>query len=142
MARVKDVLKEAGGSVAEKLLIPPSLIDIEPGFNARLPGPALDAHLEWLAGQIKDRGFDPTQPISVSRNGDRFVVRSGHCRLTAVFRLIESGTIIQTVPALLEPQGTNAVDRAYDIGNQNGQLPLTDLEYGVLVKRQRGYGQT
>lgn len=142
MASVKDILRASGGSVAEKLLIPPALIDIEPGFNVRLPGPDLDDHIEALADLIKQNGFDPTQPISVSRSGDRFVVRSGHCRMTAVRLLLGRGVPITIVPALLEPQGTNEVDRAYQIGTQNGQKPLTDLEYGVLVKRQRGYGQS
>lgn len=142
MASVKEVLKASGGSVAEKLLIPPSLIDVEDGFNVRIPGRELDEHIDGLASLIKLNGFDPTQPISVSRNGDRFVVRSGHCRFTAVKRLLSIGEQILTIPALLEPQGTNNVDRAYQIGTQNGQKPLTELEYGVLIKRQRGYGQT
>ena len=78
MASVKEVLKAAGGSVAEKLLIPPTMIDVEPGFNVRIPGPELDEHIAGLADLIQRNGFDPTQPISVSRSGDRFVVRSGH----------------------------------------------------------------
>lgn len=142
MAAVKEILRAAGGSVAEKLLIPPGLIDIEPGFNIRIPGPDLDTHIEWLMGRIRVKGFDPTQPISVSRREDRFVVRNGHCRIMAVHRLVEAGEQIVTIPALLEPQGTNEVDRAYDIGNQNGGKPITDLEYGGLVKRQRNNGQT
>lgn len=142
MASVKEILRSAGGSVAEKLLIPPGLIDVEPGFNVRLPGPELDEHIETLAGLIEQNGFDPTQPISVSRQGDRFVVRSGHCRLAAVRNLLDRGAQIITIPALLEPQGTNDADRAYQIGTQNGQKPLADLEYGALVKRLRGYGQT
>lgn len=142
MASVKDVLKAAGGSVAEKLLIPPGLIDVEPGFNVRIPGPDLDEHITGLANLIQQNGFDPTQPISVSRAGDRFVVRSGHCRFAAVQIVLDRGVRIVTVPALLEPQGTNEADRAYQIGTQNGAKLLTDLEYGVLVKRLRGYGQS
>ena len=142
MASVKDVLKAAGGSVAEKLLIPPGLIDVEPGFNFRIPGPELDGHIDWLIGQIKLRGFDPTQPISVSRSGDRFVVRSGHCRLAAVRRMIEDGERFETVPALLEAAKTNDVERVYQLGTQNGSKAPTDLEWGALVKRQRNMGQT
>ena len=44
MASLKEVLKAAGGTVAEKPLIPPDLIDVEPGFNVRIPTPEIEAH--------------------------------------------------------------------------------------------------
>lgn len=142
MASVKDIVKAEGGSVAEKLLINPSQIDVIPGYNPRLPGPDLDAHVDWLAGRIKLYGFDPNAPIEVSRNGARFDLRHGHCRFAAVQQVIQSGRPILVIPALLEPQGTNDVDRGYRVGNQNASKSLTALDYAVLIKPQRGFGQT
>lgn len=142
MATVKQVLKDAGGSVAEKLLVPPHLIDVVQGYNARVPGPELDAHIEWLAAQIKAKGFDQNQPLELQRNGGRFNLRHGHCRNAAVQLLLSRGEQILVIPSLLEPAGTNDLDRVYRMGTQNEQKSLTDLDYGVLVKRARGYGQT
>lgn len=137
-------MKDGAESVSDVFHWSPDKIDVEPGFNPRLPGPDLEGHIEWLMGQIKRRGFNRKRPLIVSAVSPegRVIVRAGHNRLEAVKRLIAAGEKIVSIPVLVEERETNDLDRLYDLGTENENKPLADLEYIILVKRARGYGQT
>jgi ParB family transcriptional regulator, chromosome partitioning protein len=120
-------------------------IEIEPGFNVRKEGPGLDAHIRWLADQIKAFGFDQTQPLAVKKNPDKpgyVLVRKGHCRFMATHLAISEGADIVSMPTTPEPQGSNVITQTYQLGTSNSGKNLSYLEYAVIIMRLRGYGQT
>ena len=120
-------------------------IHIEPGFNVREEGPALDAHIRWLAGQMLSVGFDQTQPLAVIRHPEMFghaIIRKGHCRFRGVLLANQEGATIQAVPCLIEPKGTNATLQTYQLGTSNSGRSLSYLEYAKAIMRLRGWGET
>lgn len=134
-----------GAKVFQGLIVPVGNIHIDPGFNVRISGEELTAHIRWLADQIKQNGFDHTQPLAVIRHPDisgHVIVRKGHCRFNATLLANEEGKNIIALPVLVEPRGTNEVLQTYQLGTSNSGLHLNYLEYAVAVMRQRGYGET
>lgn len=134
-----------GGTVTQGFLVPIDNIHIEPGFNLRIPGPDLDAHIRWLADQIKRVGFDSTQPLAVIRHPEldgHVIIRKGHCRYDGAVLARKEGREIVALPCLPEPRGSNEIIQTYQLGTSNSGLGLNYLEYAAAVMRQRGYGQS
>ena len=133
-----------GGTVTQGFLVPIDHIHTEPGFNLRIPGPDLDAHIRWLADQIKRVGFDSTQPLAVIRHPEldgHVIIRKGHCRYQGAMLARKEGRNIVAIPCLPEPRGSNEVIQTYQLGTSNSGLGLNYLEYAAAVMRLRGYGQ-
>lgn len=134
-----------GARVWQGLFVPVDNIHVDPTFNLRIPGPALEAHIEWLANEIYQKGFDSTQPLAVIRHPDisgHVIVRKGHCRYEAILRARAMGRVIIDIACAPEPQGTNEVKQTYQLGTSNNGLGLGYLEYAAAVMRQRACGET
>lgn len=140
--RLKEFVKASGGTVGETLLLPPSVIEVEEGFNPRERTPELEAHIREIADSILADGFDPTQHLIIKYTGDRVVVRDGHCRLEAVRLAVSEGAIVQRVPCDPMPGGGDEVDDSYLVLSTQTKKPLTPLEYAAQIRRLIRQGQT
>lgn len=118
---------------------PDTLIE-DKGWNVRLPGPELDAHIRWLADSIKEQGVK--QPLTCYMADDGLHTTDGHCRLLAVAIAKKEGAEIKTVPVTLEERYSKAEDRVLSMVTRNSGKNLTQLELGEVFKRLLGYGWT
>lgn len=116
----------------------PDMVVIEPGFNLRRPGPALDAHLERMYNAMK-RGV-PMPPIDVIVRDGAVIVRRGHCRTITAQRLKREG-IDYRLQAKHYRQG-DATEQTYDMMGENMGEPFSPLEQGYGFLRLLNQGQT
>jgi ParB-like chromosome segregation protein Spo0J len=112
-------------------MIDPRLMVRDDDWNAREEGPALDAHIRWLADSIKEEGVK--EPLVVLWRDQQVVVRSGHCRHRATMLAISEGADIAAVPCRPEERGTTEADRILELKTRNGGLSLTPLETAIHV---------
>ncbi len=136
MARLKDLAE----GVRDLFMLDPSIIQEEPGWNVRIPGPDLDAHIRQLADSIKEVGV--MEPVTVYLKNDIPMLTNGHCRLMAVKLAIAEGAEIKSTPARAEERYANDADRVLGMITRNGGKPLTILEQTVVVKRLLAFGWT
>ncbi len=119
-------------------------LHVIPGFNVRLPGPDLDAHVRGLADLMKQVGFKSDKPLTgfvAKKNGEDIVqITDGHCRLAAAKLAISEGAPIERIPVILLPNGTNIEDITASLVSSNSGRSLTRLEYGIVCKRLESYG--
>jgi ParB-like chromosome segregation protein Spo0J len=94
--------------------------------------PETIAHVEWLSQSIEHEGVK--NPLKVFSEGEHVFVANGHCRLAATMLAIGRGADIASVPCIVEPKGTNDVDRKLDQILDNAGKPLSPLEAGENIK--------
>lgn len=106
--------------------IDPDMVEIEPGYNLRTPGPRLDAHMERMYQAMKAGASFP--PIDVIVRDGRIVVRLGHCRTLTARRLKAEGT-----PYLLQARHYRGdeIEQTFDLIGENQGLSQTPLEDGL-----------
>jgi ParB-like chromosome segregation protein Spo0J len=141
-AETRNRLKDFG-KTSDLFNIAVDDIEIDPDFNLRLDTPELAEHIDWLVGQIKDRGFLRTKPLIVRLSRDKRVfLVDGHCRLAAVKICIAEGVPIETLPCLPEGKGVDRIDRTVMMFAANAGLNFSPLEQAIGVKRLLSYGMS
>jgi hypothetical protein len=136
--RLKDFVKEAGGTTGNLFNLPVDRFDPNPG-NIRLDRQELRDHIRALADDIKTNGSDRTRPRMV---GDRAQVQDGNCRLMAVRVAISEGAQIVNLPCIPETDGMSEADSLVRMATRNTSLAHTALEYAVIVKKFQSWGWT
>ena len=128
---------------SEILWFPPSLIKVKPGLNGRdLATPDNVAHVKDIADSIEANGFMASHPIEFFTEGDDIYLSDGHVRLAAVMLCIERGIVVEKIPCVAEPKGTNDADRILNQSAHNSGKRLTPLEEGRNIKRALAMGLT
>ena len=140
--RFKEFASRNGGSLNELVSLPPSIIQVEPGFNPRLDDERTQQHIRELANSIIASGYDQTQVIVVRWVNDQVFVRDGHCRLAAIKLAAEEGTIIERVPVKPMEKGADEADEAFAVLTTQNKLPLSPFEFATQVKKLISYGKT
>lgn len=133
--RLQDVAKRQ-----DLFMVPVEFIDIDPAFNPRdMTSADTISWVDELAGFIEAQGFDPDQPLLGRLEGEKFIVTRGHCRTTAVRKLIAAGADIKAIPCRLEIRGTSAFDRLALSLTEPGKR-LNAMETSGAIKRMLGFG--
>ena len=129
-------LRDMAEGRADLFKIDPRRLKVDPGYNVRLEGPDLRAHVDALKISIKTIG--QTTPYVVRKDEeDNIFIVAGHCRNMAVMELIAEGVDIKTVLCMSEERGTSVADRDVHLLASNLHMPLPPLEKGAVLKRLR-----
>ncbi|TDW21050.1 ParB-like chromosome segregation protein Spo0J [Rhizobium azibense] len=121
--------------------MPPDEIHIKDEWNSRNDAdPENEAHIEALAVSIMEVGVK--QPLTVYQDGGKFFVSDGHCRIKAVWRAIERGAEIKSVPVMTEERYSSEADRVFSQIVRNSGKPLAPIEQGRVFKRLLAFGWT
>ncbi len=131
-------LKDIANRTSDLFHIDPAKIEVEPGFNVRIPGPEYDEKVRELANLIKVQGL--RTPLGIRKVDDQVIVISGHTRLAAIRLLASEGHVIETVPCIPERPGTTELERDIGIYHDNKQNGLTMLETAELFARWQKRG--
>lgn len=134
MARLKDLAE----GTKDLFMLDPRIIQKKPGWNVRLAGPDLDAHIRQLADSIKEIGVQ--EPVTVYLEGETPYLTNGHCRLDAVMLAIGEGAEIKSIPARSEERYANDADRVLSMLTRNSGKPLSTIEQAEVVKRLLAFG--
>lgn len=120
---------------ANLIRIKPSDITVRTGFNTRHGY----GDLRQLMSSIKEKGFDPSEPVIVAESaehGKYILGAQGHRRLAASLKLEASGELKDgLIYAVLETAGTTATDRNLDIIRLNTGEPLSRVAEGKVMLR-------
>lgn len=134
-------LKAISDSRTALLWFKPDRIKIKPGLNGRdLTTPDNIAHVEEIAASIEAGGYMQAHPLEIFSEGDDVYLSDGHCRFAAVQLCISRGVMVEKVPCVPEPRGTNDVDRILNQDAHNSSKRLTALELGGNIKRAMALG--
>ena len=139
--RLKQYAAQNGGSLNELVSLPPSLIQVEPGFNPRIEDDRWRQHVREIADSIKANGYDQTQILVVKWSGEHVFVRDGHCRLAAIALAVSEGAVVERVPVQPLPRGSDEIDEAYQVLTTQTKLPLAPLEFAAQLKKLLARGQ-
>lgn len=115
------------------LRVDPRQIHIRDGWN-----PRQDLKLGDLAASIREHGV--ITPVRVRRTDSGLELVDGERRLRATLTLIEGGTDIRSIPAILERQKTSDADLLVTTLIANQGEPLTPFEEGETFRRLLAYG--
>jgi hypothetical protein len=118
--------------------VDPRVLQEAPGWNVRLPGPDLDAHIRFLADSIKEEGV--REAVTCYLEGDNLFVTNGHCRLKATMLAISEGAEILSIPMALEDRYSKEPDRVLSMITRNTGKPLTAIETAEVMKRLLRFG--
>jgi ParB family chromosome partitioning protein len=124
--------------LGDLLKIRPSDIIVEKGFNVRMPGAALEGHINGIKTSIMIGDIPP--PLIVKLSGPQVILRDGHCRLEAYRRAIQEGTPIEYIDAV-EWRGSDIDAVVYMVKSASGK-PLDPLEVSCAYKRLRAFNWT
>ncbi|HBO2935163.1 TPA: hypothetical protein L4R50_000157 [Pseudomonas aeruginosa] len=132
-------IKGAGGS-SDLWKVPVGELKVLEGFNVRLPGPDLDAHLDFLTDSILEEGYFQHRPLAalvLEIDGKLgLYVFDGHCRLTSTKRAIAKGADIDLVPVVVQDgRNVNLDDLYVQMHRLNKGKELAPFEIGLLCKR-------
>lgn len=121
---------------SDVLHIPPSMIEIEEGFNTRK-----DFDLDGLVQSIKEFGVKQPMTCYKVKGEERYIIIDGERRLRAVQTLARMGVEIVRVPVI--PMNKPAQDeRMFLLLVKNDGKNLTHLELAATYKRLIDYGHT
>lgn len=143
---VKKGMKDQNGATPRDFYrVPIENIRLIDGYNVRVPGPALDAHIRNLANMMKEVGYDPSKPmegyISQGDDGQLYVnCTDGHCRYAAIQLANSEGAEITHATMIACKQDDAIDDLTASLITSNSGLPLADYEKALVVKRLIGYG--
>jgi hypothetical protein len=132
-------IKGAGGS-SDLWKVPVNEIKILDGFNVRLPGPDLDAHIDFLADSIYEEGFFQHRPLAaviLEIDGKLGIYAfDGHCRLLGTKKAITMGSSVQLLPVVVQDgRNVNLTDLLVQMRRLNKGKDHSPLELGILCKR-------
>jgi len=133
-----DFRRDPRIKLGDLLKIRPQDIVIEKDFNVRLPGPALEDHIESIKASIMLGDTPP--PLAVRLRDAQIILRDGHCRLEAFKRAIRAGTPIEYIDAV-EWRGSDIDAVVYMVKSASGK-PLDPLEVSQAYKRLRAFNWT
>ncbi|HBP1602157.1 TPA: hypothetical protein L5U90_003260 [Pseudomonas aeruginosa] len=138
-AKEEDKIKGAGGS-SDLWKVPVDEIQVLEGFNVRLPGPELDAHLDFLTDSILEEGFFQHRPLAalvLEIDGKLGLYAfDGHCRLESTKRAIAKGSPIELLPVVVQDgRNVNLDDLYVQQFRLNKGKEHTPFELGLLCKR-------
>lgn len=131
-------------SLGQVRAIDPATLTVFPQYNVRDAFTLENPRDRELYDSIKLFGFNPKDPIIAAArpNGQLGVIR-GHRRLAAVMLLRSNGVSIATVPVMLETKGVTDEEHDRDlIKSNNGGVPLTLAEIGIICERRIKNGQS
>jgi ParB/RepB/Spo0J family partition protein len=123
-------------------MVPESYLKEEDGFNARLQY----TEIPEFALYIKANGVNELPPLMVYKKKDAagdegLYISKGHRRIRAIRMAInEHGCDIKGVPCMFD--AGNEESRTFGLITENTQVPLTNLEQGLVFHRLIGYGYT
>jgi len=133
---LRDLAKaEHGGSRSDVFNINPYSLHVREGWNVREDNAAYQDRINDLALSISKHGV--LQPLCVFKDpGDgKYYIVSGHTRYLAVQRCAELySVVIQSVPVMLTPKGSNDLDRLAMQVTYNDAQTLSALELSKLFK--------
>jgi ParB-like chromosome segregation protein Spo0J len=128
-------------------MVDPTDIHVMPDFNVRVRSTdQWEAQVKALMDSIRENGFQTSHPISVVADATindgqpGLMVVDGHTRLEAVYRLINEGIEIETVPVVVKPKSTTFEDMTVSLVTSNSGNPLTLYETSLVVKRLQNLG--
>lgn len=138
-AKDEDKIKGAGGS-SDLWKVPVNEIKVLEGFNVRLPGPELDAHIDFLTDSILEEGFFQHRPLAalvLEIDGELGLYAfDGHCRLESTKRAIAKGSPIELLPVVVQDgRNVNLDDLYVQQFRLNKGKEHTPFELGLLCKR-------
>lgn len=141
----KGMAKDTGAKSADLWMVPYDELRIADGFNVRVHSKEYAEHIDWLAGQMVERGYDKTKPMAgyvVKEDDGKNVVyvTDGHSRHAAVAKARERGAEINLIPIIVHPPGTSADDLTVALVTANSGRPLSPFEVATVCKRLQGYG--
>ena len=139
--RLKDFVKEQGGTMSDLFNLPLSVLDPNPD-NIRLDTQAVREHIQGIADSIRETGFLRSRPLTVRLVGDRAIVVDGNCRLMACRIAVEQGAELLTVPCVPEAVGTSPVERLANMLVANAGLAHSPFEKVGAIKLMMSYGWT
>jgi len=123
-------------------MVPETYLNEEAGFNARLEY----TEIPEFAAYIKENGVNELPPLMVYKKKDaagdeKLYISKGHRRIRAIrMAIAEHGCDIKGVPCMFD--GGNEEARTFGLITENTQVPLTNLEQGLVFSRLIGYGYT
>lgn len=126
-------LQDMAGGRRDVLMMDPSILIRDDGWNARIAGPELDAHIRWLADSIKAEGLK--EPLTIYLKDGAAHITNGFCRHTAIMLARSEGAEIPLVACQPEPRGADETDRVLGMFIRNSGKPLTPLEQSVVFSR-------
>lgn len=114
-----------------------SQINIKSGLNIRdLSTPDNIAHVEWLAGQIEQRGFEGN--VVIFMEGDAPYIWQGHCRMAAIDLLIERGVWNEAemlIPTLMRSAGVGMLEMIAEQSRNGASKALSPREAAANILR-------
>jgi ParB/RepB/Spo0J family partition protein len=127
-------IKDVAAGRSDLYKVDPAMIQIKDDWNSRdASDPANEEHIQGLMASIREIGVK--KPLVCYMEKDIIYVTDGHCRLTAVQRLIKAGVEIKTVPVMVEDRLSNEADRIFSQIVHNQGKPLTGIEQAKVFKR-------
>jgi len=128
-------------------MVPPNMIEIQEGFNARKDLGREDGSFDELKNSIREIGVQV--PLMVSKKGwkkndpeSKLKLIAGERRLTAVLELIKEGCQIERIPCMPVGREYSQIDEVLLMVTENAQKPLLAHEEGEAYKRLVRYGLT
>ena len=127
-------IKDISAGRSDLYRVDPAMIQIKADWNSRdVSDPANEEHIQGLMASIREIGVK--KPLVCYMEKDVIYVTDGHCRLTAVRRLVKAGVEIKTVPVMVEDRLSNEADRIFSQIVHNQGKPLTGIEQAKVFKR-------
>ena len=132
-------IKGAGGS-SDLWKVPVNELKVLPGFNVRLPGPSLDAHIAQLTSSILEEGYFQHKPLAalvLEVDGVLgLYIFDGHCRLDSTKKAIVLGSTIEMLPVVVQDGRYTDLDELFvSMYLSSKGKELAPIEVGILCKR-------
>jgi ParB/RepB/Spo0J family partition protein len=129
MARLKDLAI----TVNDILVFDPTKLIVDPDWNARHRTKAYEEGIQELMESILEHGV--LEPLTVYVENGQPHITNGHRRQDALMRLWEQGHQDINVRILVEPKGSNEMDRLLSQITRNSGVPFTPVETAEVCKR-------
>lgn len=135
------VKAEGAGGSADLWKVPPQELRVMAGFNTRISGPKLDAHIRDLANSMKNEGYYQDKPVAaivLAGNDGQLglYVTDGHCRLKAALLAISEGAEFKVIPVVTEDGRTTTLeDLTVKLYRSNTGKEMSPFEIGLICKR-------
>jgi ParB family transcriptional regulator, chromosome partitioning protein len=139
--RLKDFVKQSGGTTSDLFNLPLSVLRPNPD-NIRLDTGELRDHIRGIADSIKSTGYLRSRPFTVRLVGDVAEIVDGNCRFAACQIAVVEGAELLTVPCMLEAPGTTEAERTANMLLANSGMAHSPLEMTVAIKKLLSYGWT
>lgn len=134
---LKKLAAEGGVKKADLYRAKPHDILVEKGFNLRIPGDELEAHIESICTSILAGMTVPAIEVRVDDDG-RMLIVDGHCRHAAYLRAIDRGAQIEFIDVV--PFRGNDADRVAKMIASSQGKSLSPLEAALGYKRLAAFG--